>query len=467
MLLLERRSVLAVSAVIAVFPVSCSSAAGADWRTLGGDAAHTNFNPHERALGRRHVRRLRLAWKVHLGGVIDTQPTYASRVPVGRHRLLNLVFVGTEHGGVFAVDARSGQIVWHRRLRQQQTRCFANTPDERFGVSASPIVDRQRGRLYVIPADNAIHALSLSTGREANRWPLRLGLDPASYHVWGSPTLVGHLLYVPIASYCDQGSYRGGVQLTDVRDPRIIRGWWVVGPASQGGAIWGWGGAPVDVVDGSVYVATGNAQGRTEDVGYAEHVVRLTPDLRVLAADDPDVGPRSDADFSSAPLLFRTPGCAPFLAAIHKRGLLIVYRRHAIDRGPVQEIQVGDVSTLEASGTFAWSPPRQTIYVTADNRGFHGVVALHVSKCRLKPSWRVDLRRSMWTPSPPTVANGVVYFGTGRDAEVVALNASTGKLLWRSRKLIRGPLYAAPTVIDGGLFAASWDQHLYAFTANR
>ena len=50
-----------------------------------------------------------------------------------------------------------------------------------------------------------------------------------------------------------------------------------------------------------------------------------------------------------------------------------------------------------------------------------------------------------------------------RDREVVAASAKTGRLLWRSGKLIGGSVYAAPTVVDGHLFAAAWSRRLYRF----
>src|SRR5207253_2054232 len=117
------------------------------------------------------------------------------------------------------------------------------------------------------------------------------------------------------------------------------------------------------------------------------------------------------ADFSSAPMLFRPPGCEPLLAMIHKRGTVFVYRRHAIDAGPVETIQVGDPNQLEASGTFAWSARHQTLYVTNSSARLHGIVALRVSGCMLVEAWRRDLGRDMSPPSSPTVAGNVVYYG--------------------------------------------------------
>src|SRR5438876_462952 len=229
---------------------------------------------------------------------------------------------------------------------------------------------RRTGRLSASTprTPTSIRVPGRSTGHEARGWPVPLGFTPATHHIWGSSTLVGDDLYVPVASYCDVGRYRGGIALVSVRRRRVIRRWYVVGPTLAGGGVWGWGGVPIDLADRNVYVTTSNANGPTEDAGYAEHVVRLTRDLRVLDADDPDVGIRADADFASAPLLFRPTGCAPLLAAIHKNGILFVYRRHALHQGPIQRID-----GLGQTGAFAWSPVRQTIYVTYVGLGLQGL----------------------------------------------------------------------------------------------
>src|SRR5205085_10309228 len=108
----------------------------------------------------------------------------------------------------------------------------------------------------------------------------------------------------------------------------------------------------------------------------------------------------------------------------------------------------------------------QTLYVTNSSARLHGIVALRVSGCMLVEAWRRDLGRDMSPASSPTVAGNVVYYGTGHDHEVVALDARDGRALWHSRA-IRRAVFAAPTVIAGRVFVGSWDQHLYALAPVR
>jgi len=65
--------------------------------------------------------------------------------------------------------------------------------------------------------------------------------------------------------------------------------------------------------------------------------------------------------------------------------------------------------------------------------------------------------------SPPTVANGVVYYGDGYGNTEHAFDAANGTELWNSGTSIGGGLYAPPTVVNGKLLVASWDHRLYEF----
>jgi outer membrane protein assembly factor BamB len=93
------------------------------------------------------------------------------------------------------------------------------------------------------------------------------------------------------------------------------------------------------------------------------------------------------------------------------------------------------------------------------------MVALHAgANCQLSLAWQQTLGPNFTSDSPPTVANGVVYYGDGYGNTERAFNAQTGALLWSSGSTIGGGLYAAPTVVNGMLYVPSWDHKLYAFS---
>lgn len=77
------------------------------------------------------------------------------------------------------------------------------------------------------------------------------------------------------------------------------------------------------------------------------------------------------------------------------------------------------------------------------------------------PAWQFASPVSIG--SAPTIANGVVYYADGFGQTIHALSASTGAPLWASGPEIGGGVLAAPIVINGQLFAGSYDNHLHAY----
>jgi outer membrane protein assembly factor BamB len=64
--------------------------------------------------------------------------------------------------------------------------------------------------------------------------------------------------------------------------------------------------------------------------------------------------------------------------------------------------------------------------------------------------------------SSPTVANGVVYFGSG-DSNVYALDAASGAVKWKFKT--GDVVHASPAVAEGTVYVGSWDTYLYALDA--
>jgi outer membrane protein assembly factor BamB len=94
----------------------------------------------------------------------------------------------------------------------------------------------------------------------------------------------------------------------------------------------------------------------------------------------------------------------------------------------------------------------------------HGLVALKAKgDCRLSLAWQrtIGLQKAIGLP-PPTIANGVVYYGDGADNTEHAFAAATGRELWQS-STITGSVYAPATVVNGRVFVPAWNGKLYAF----
>jgi outer membrane protein assembly factor BamB len=457
---LTSRALLAAGAALAL----AAPAHARDWSTFGFDSARTNDNPFETKLTPATAAGLHELWSAPLGGVVDAQPIVAQKVRLKSGGRTDLVIAGSEDGSLTALDAATGRRVWRRTLGSIRVRC-TDLPQGRYGVTSTPVLERARNRVYSADGRGRVHALSLSTGAEQRGWPLHVTRAPAREHVWGALARRGDRLYAATSSHCDEAFYRGRVVAFDTRRAKAVATWFPLPTRLRGGGIWGWGGPVVDQTAGDVYVATANAVVVAEDTPFAEHLVRLSPELRRRAANHPPLRNTGDADFGGAPMLYRASGCPPQLAVLHKSGALLVYDRDRIASGPRQTLQIGDRTRLAAYGTYAYSTSERTLFVANNSTGDYprGLLAFRTAaNCNLEPLWQQPLPESAAYQSPPVTAGGVVYLGTGTDRELRAFDAATGAPLWSSGRL-GGAVFGGPTVLNGRLYAGAWDARLHAY----
>lgn len=442
-----------------------SSARSGDWDTYGVNNQRTGFNPAADGISPSAVKSLRLIWSTELGAAIITQPVAASGVALPDARgLVDLVYAATEHGRIAALEAHTGRVVWSRRLGYRHVSFCADLPNDDFGISGTPVIDRERASIYTMGGDGRLYELDLATGRIKRRWTMTR--DPMHVHDYGALTLVNGILYVPFAGNCDTDPYHGFVAAIRVRDGKRVGTWFPSG-ARDGGGVWGFGGVSAEPEGRSIFAAVGNSDRPDEHARYAEHVVQLTPGLRVLSANYPGL-PSNDADFGATPLLFRRTGCPSQLAVGDKFGSFFLYDRNRIASGPVQRIELGGSNYGQRAllGVAAYWPATATVFVSnpLDQSQYrHGVVAFHVTgSCRLSFEWSAT-DGPQGEDSTPTVAGGAVFFGNGDGHRVIALDARTGRFLWSSRSAIRAPVFAAPTVVGGRVYVSSVGGSVSAF----
>jgi hypothetical protein len=465
-------SLCAVLLMIGSAGTTARAASGSTgWPTFGYDVERSGFKPTT-WLKPSNVPKLQPAWTVDLPAVTITTPIVVRRLLVqGTPR--TMIFVGTEGGDVVAVNG-SGTVVWQRHLGSVVTTCRA-FPGGMFGISGTPVFDAASGRLYVASSDAGsghvqVYALDAATGDVIPGWPVSISDDPGHEHVWSALTLFDGSLYAVTAGMCDKPPYFGRVFAIDT-STAMLRSYWSVvhdgDDVTMGGGIWGYGGASVDPRTGDVFVATGNAlDPEPEDQPYAESVVRLDGEhLSVVAANTPSQLDGTDIDFGATPLLFQPPGCPMELAAMNKTGTLLLYLANSIETGPVQRIvMAGNLGQVgKFIGVPSYSPLANLVFVADPGPDLdpfvHGMVALRpTARCKLRMAWqRRAGKNGTSTVSTPSVAGGVVYYGTGGGAKVVAFEATTGRRLWDSGSTLGERVFAAPSVAGGSLYVASWD----------
>ena len=450
---------------LAVQPASQPNSA--DWSTFGYDLARTGFNPNESVLGVSNASNLHLLWSFDLGAVTVMEPAVALGVMINGVST-NVLYIGSEHGDFYALNADTGALIWHVNLGSQLTTC-TDMPDKVFGASGTPSLDRAANLLYAAGGDGKAHALNLSTGAEASGWPVIVTNVPANEHTYGGVTVLNGKLYAEIASYCDFNKYFGRiVEIDFTQQPQVTNIWYPAGGQLVGGGIWGPGGVSIDVSNQHLFAATGNAFTTPESYLFSNSVVELSNSLDALGTNYPGLT-GSDVDFGATPILFQAPGCQPMVAAKNKTGVLVVYTRGQISNGPVQRLQIADISDDAFNGDPAWNPVTNMLYIgnssdSSSGTFFHGMVALDVQgNCTLSLAWQQTVGPNLTSTSPPIVANGVVYYGDGSGNTEFAFNAATGMQLWNSGSTITGGIYAAPSVVNGKLYVGAWDHKIYAF----
>jgi len=448
-----------------------ATAAAADWPRFGGDAQVTNDVPSAQAhdFQLSSASSLQVRWTSHIDGPVVASPLYAENVTLGG-RTANAVYASTESGSVYAVDARTGTVVWQRQFGEQTTTCdeVQAGVDATYGIASTGVIDRARNALYVVGGTGALYALDLGTGQTLPGWPLQVTQDPTGEYVWGGLTLVGNRLYVPIASYCDVpgagGLFaNGGLVAVDVDSVSAVAMFDVIPGVNDLGGIWGWGGASVDPDTGDLWVTTGNSYvydnscGCINQIeGYAESVVELDQKLNVVASDRPSdtPGENDDADFGSTPLLFQPPGCPPYAAAYNKNGQLYVWRRDALAGGPVWSFHAGPSDITNAFvGQPSYSPELNELIVadarTYDEEGgivhFDAVTGFAIGPgCSLpdKPTWVApDVGRG--PKAPALVVGDLAFVVGGLVPAIYALDATTGAIAWSQQ--LGGPVLAPPS----------------------
>ena len=322
-------------------PPPADPRAGPLWNGWGPTIANTHFQPAVQAgLSAEQVPRLHLKWAL---GFPDTTSAWAQPTIAGGR-----LYVGSQNGTVFSLDAASGCIAW-TFVAQGGVRASISIGRRTTGrqVSDAAYFSDQKGFVYAVDA---------ATGRQL--WTRKVDDHPL-VRLTGSPALYEDRLYVPTSSYEEGGkppgyaccTFRGSIVALDARtgdviwksytiaeEPRLLRayadGTELRGPA--GGAIWS---APtIDVKRGALYVGVGNtysgpAQATTDavlafdlktgTVRWARQMAPATPDVFGCTPGDVNCGERAgpDFDFGASPVLARLPNGRELIVAGQKSGV--------------------------------------------------------------------------------------------------------------------------------------------------
>jgi outer membrane protein assembly factor BamB len=432
-----------------------------------------------------NVSNLALRWAAPLDGKVTAQPLFVSAVRAGG-TTGDVIVAVTAANSIYALDASNGAQIWRRNF---------GSPDGTgvvpggFGIEASPVFDRNSGRIYTVSGDGQLRTVSLADDTEASAAVPLISDNVATNKVWGGLNLVSGNLYMATGSDGnDTAPWRGRIFRVNVSGASpTAAGTFVVvpsiSPPNGGGGIWGYGGVAVDPATGRVYAATSATDSMPETYPpYAGSMIALGANLNFLAYYQPSPPAcqtaQCDWDFGATPIVFQPPGCPTLVAALKKDGYLYLMKADdlAASAPPIQALALNNAYDGPGSGGLfgvpAYWPAGNMLFVTDAGPGINGVKAGVVGMdvdpapaCTLHVGWSLSLPvvGDNQPPSEPTVANGVVFVGTANGGAVHAYNAATGAELWNSGSTITGgATFAAPMVASGALYTASCDGYTTA-----
>lgn len=412
----------------------------------GTDLANSRFTPSKAAgLGIDRIGNLKLKWAFAFPAASQMlgQPTVAG----GR------LFVGSQAGYVYSLNASTGCIYWSFRAAA--------------GVRTAPVYGPAGTHAVLWFGDLKANAYAIDAQTGEQIWRVSLDSHIAA-RITAAPVLYADVLYVPVSSSEEPSAsqltyecctFRGSVAAVEARTghklwqtytiseaPRPIRknsaGTQLWAPA--GGAVWG---TPlVDPKGGALYIGTGDAYIRpappTTDAimaldlktGTVLWSVQDTPNdawnvacLVAKSGNCPEpAGP--DYDFGAATILCNLANGKRVLLAGQKSG--IVWAHDPDNRGSVLWKTDVTRNKPDAVGEIVWggaADEKQVYYGLTSG----GVVALDVTTGEKK--WLTSFNESgphSGSSGAVTAIPGVVFSG-GFDGVLRALATEDGKLLWQ------------------------------------
>jgi outer membrane protein assembly factor BamB len=243
-------------ALVIVSTASAQSPGGpSEWTTYGYDTARTGWNRVEQGLSAENLGPMRRLWKTVLPNRPHVLAGLSAPLAVN-HGGRDLVIVAGSDNHVFALDAATGERLWQADFT---TEAKPGAPDDWLcpnALTATPVIDKERSRVFAAASDGRLYALALDDGRVLI--PGVRFLPPFS-KMW-SLNYIDGTLYSSTSQDCNHG--RSGVWALDPdASGRPVRALYTASMCSKdfcGGGVWGRGGVTTDG-SGHLYVPTGDA----------------------------------------------------------------------------------------------------------------------------------------------------------------------------------------------------------------
>jgi len=471
---------------------------GGDWRQYGHDDSNTRSQPNEHKIGRLTAPRLAPAWtfsSTQAGGSGDFTgtPTVAD----------GCVFVGSNGGWVFAMNADTGALVWKRQVPDGgginssitvpgDGRVYAAVSHAASRSTGGPCSGQQCTGPYVIALDQKDGSLVWkSTWVRANDTVNVIDVQPGS-DVYGSPAVFDGLVFegvsggsAELGSQADRSTFQGSFVILDAATGDVLRKTWTIHPPLQPDDVYAgagiWSTPAIDHATKLLYVGVGNPFKPEAQHPNSDAVIKVDLDrthaafgtivgrfdgtvdqylavLRKLPCVDFPGNPApyypqglgkcmdEDMDFGAAPNLFTDAHGTTLVGDGQKSGIY-----HAFRADTMKEVWHSIVGPPSSVGGIVGS----TAY---DGTAFYGPITLggyiwSIRKGDGRLRWVSPVADGAHWGEPVAIANGVSY-SVDLKGFLDAYDAQTGAPLLHRPIAIGSGAGASPVLSWGGVSVA-------------
>lgn len=445
-------------------------------------------------------------------GQVYAQPLYISGLSIPGKGTHNVLYVTTQHNGVFAYDADSASspiLLWRVSLGAPvPSATFGSDYNDvapEVGILSTGTIDTTRGVLYVVstsPKGSTVtyrlHALDLTTGAEKMNGPTAisastkgtgpganngtLAFDPMAEIQRPGLLLANDAIYVSFGSHGDAGNWHGWVISYNASNLSKRLGLFATTRDGIGGSIWQSGhGLPSDS-SGNVYAVTGNGDydGQTN---YGESFLKLSGAAPILkdwfTPNNWQTLEDNDYDLAAGPALI--PGTHSIVAG-DKSGQLYLVNGDSMGHLGGGNAQI--IQGVQWGGIFNFALWNRTdgAFVYVQEQG-SVVKGYQIANGTLSPTPALVSSARAGAPLVGLAisANGG-QIGTGIlwETTVSLSNSAFGELhafdasnltneLWNS-DMTQGPdvlgrfaKFATPTIVNGNVYVPTWSDAVVVY----
>jgi alcohol dehydrogenase (cytochrome c) len=455
----------------------------ADWpnwrRTLDG----WGYSPLKQ-INTRNVHQLQLAWSWGLNpGLSQPNPLVSN----------GTMYVPSPGGGVQALDAANGDLLWEYR----------NLPRDGGAAQTSPMRNLAiyGDKVYVTTADARLVALSARTGVVA--WDHQVADTKLGYTYSSGPIVVKGMLVAGITG-CQR--YKNDICFISAHDSQTGKELWrtstIARPGEPGGDTWGdlplmfraggdaWIAGSYDPGTDLIYWGTSQAKpwtrfarGTDGDALYTNCTLAIEPATGKIAWYYQHIpGESHDMDETFERILVDSPGRSS-VYSMGKLGILweldrksgaflsvhdlryqnvldvdprtgkATYRPNMIPKAGVELEFCPSSSGFKSLRAMAYHPDTQAFYIPLNLHCERGTFSGDIKRVEGGGGAGGVRRKNLMHPESPD--------GIG---ELLAMHAKTGQVLWRHRT--RTPPNTSALTMGGGLVVVGdWDRYVYVHDA--